>query len=126
LCRYDSDPDYLDYLRDIFDAIEHAQDFVEGVDYDLFITDHKTNFSVVRALEIVGEAAKNILQPIRQQYPEVPWRDLTGMRDKLAHDYSGVNLRVVWNTVVDDLPILKDQIHRIIQAYETEIRDDNS
>jgi uncharacterized protein with HEPN domain len=119
-------PEYFDYLRDIFDAIEHAQYFVEGVDYALFITDDKTNYSVIRALEIVGEAAKSIPQDVRLRYPEILWRDMTGMRDKLAHDYSGVNLEDVGSTVIEDLPILKDQIHGIIQAYETDIHDENS
>jgi uncharacterized protein with HEPN domain len=89
-------------------------------------SDHKTNFSVVRPLGIVGEAAKNIPQSVWQKHPEIPWRYMAGVRKKLAHDYSIVKLRVARNTVVDDLPILKDQIHKIIQAYETGIRDESS
>jgi uncharacterized protein with HEPN domain len=88
--------------------------------------DHKINFSVVRALEIVGEAAKNIPQPVWQKHPEIPRRYMAGMREKFAHDYSVVKLRVARNTVVDDLPVLKDQIHRIIQAHETGICDQSS
>ena len=120
------DSEYLDYLRDILDAIEHAQEFVGGMDYTQFGSDDKTNYSVVRALEIIGEASKNIPQIIRRKYPEIPWRDMAGMRDKLAHEYSGVNLEVVWRTVEEDLPILKSQIQRVIQSSQTEIGEENS
>ena len=84
---------------------------------------HKTKFSVARALEIVDEAAENIPQPVWQKHTEIPWRHMAGIREKLAHDYSVVNLRVVTNTIVDDLNILKDPIHTIIQSYETGNRD---
>ena len=106
--------EFLDYLGDIQEAVAKAQKFVAGMTYEQFAVDEKTTFAVVRCLEIVGEATRKIPAPIRTRYPRVPWREMAGMRDILIHDYFGVNLRVVWNTVQNDLPPLKPQIEQII------------
>ncbi len=84
--------------------------------YDAFAADEKTAFAVVRALEIVGAAARRIPQDVCDRNPEVPWRSMAGIRDKLIHDYTSVNLEIVWKTVMEDLPGLVPQIERIIQA----------
>jgi len=99
--------EYIDYLRDIQSAIEKAESFVEGMEYEVFKSDDKTVFAVLKALEIVGEASKNIPSRVRQKYSEVPWREMTGMRDKLSHDYLGVDLWRVFSTVKEDLPMSK-------------------
>ena len=98
-----SEREYVDYLYDILDAIEKAADFIEGMDFNHFSEDDKTVFAVVRALEIIGEAARKIPPSVRAQYLEIPWREITGMRDKLVHDYFGVDLAVVWKTVKEEL-----------------------
>jgi uncharacterized protein with HEPN domain len=107
---------YLDYLEDILDAIEKATAFIQGMTYEQFAQDAKTVFAVIHALEIVGEATKQIPQSVKNSYPEVPWRQMAGMRDKLIHDYSGVNLAVVWKTVVEDLPKLEPLIRHVLAA----------
>jgi uncharacterized protein with HEPN domain len=107
---------YLDYLEDILDAIEKAMEFIQGMKYEQFAQDAKTVFAVIRALEIVGEATKQIPQSVKDSYPEVPWRQMAGMRDKLIHDYSGVNLAVVWKTVIEDLPKLEPLIRHVLAA----------
>jgi uncharacterized protein with HEPN domain len=70
--------------------------------------------AVVRALEILGEAAKRVPAEVRDKFPGVPWRAMAGIRDKLIHDYVNVNLEVVWKTVTEDLPALAPQIQQII------------
>ncbi len=83
---------------------------------DQFVADDKTIFAVVRALEIVGEAAKRIPQAVRDQHSEIPWREMAGMRNKLTHDYFGVNVEVVWKTVIEDLPDLATKIQAMLIA----------
>lgn len=105
---------YTDYLADILDAVEKAILFTQGMTFDAFAGDEKTIYAVIRALEIVGEATKRIPQAVRQVYPDVPWREMAGMRDKLIHDYVGVNKVVIWKTVCDDLPALRAMMRQII------------
>ena len=105
---------YLDYLEDILDAIEKAEQFIQGMTYEQFAEDAKTVFAVIRALEIIGEATKQLPQSVRGRYPKVPWREMAGIRDKLIHDYFGVNLVVVWKTMIEDLPGLGAAIRRIL------------
>jgi len=107
--------EYVDYLRDILDAMGKAQQFVENLSYEQFAVDDKTVFAVVRALEIVGEATKNIPKPIRKEYPEVPWKDMAGMRDILIHDYFGVDVETVWLTVAEKIPEVKPLIQKMLE-----------
>lgn len=107
--------EFLDYLRDIQEALEKIDEFTRGMNFEAFARDDKTSFAVIRALEIVGEAAKKIPKSVRSRYPVVPWQDMAGMRDKLIHDYFGVDLRVVWKTLQIELPPLKSILDQIIR-----------
>ena len=71
--------------------------------------------AVIRALEVIGEAARNIPKPIRKKYPNIPWDEMTGMRDKLIHDYFGVNLEVVWRTVKEDLSSMTNEVIELMR-----------
>jgi uncharacterized protein with HEPN domain len=107
-----------DYLHDILEAAESAELFTAGIEFDDFVSDRKTVFAVVHALEIIGEATKSIPDAMRQRHPSVPWREMAGMRDKLIHEYSGVNLQRVFETVRTDLPRLRESVACILADEE--------
>ncbi len=102
------DRTYLDYLRDILNATEAALSFVEDVDFAEFSANLRTNFAVVRALEIIGEAANRIPDEVRDRWPQVAWQDVADMRNVLIHAHFGVDLEPVWRTVQEDLSPLRD------------------
>lgn len=107
---------YSDYLQDMLAACLKAIDFITDMSFEKFTTDEKTQFAVIRALEIIGEASKKIPQAFKDQTPEIPWRAIAGMRDKMIHDYMGINQAVVWKTVNEDLPPLIEQLRKTIQT----------
>jgi uncharacterized protein with HEPN domain len=83
------------------------------MDYKSFAKDDKTVYAVIRAVEIIGEAATNIPEEVRAKYPNVPWREVKGMRNKLVHQYFGINMEVVWQTLQEDLPILIEALKKV-------------
>lgn len=103
-----------DYLRDILEYSGKISDFIIGASYEKFSADEKTIWAVIRGLEIIGEAARNVSPELRKKYSSIPWRDITGMRDRLIHDYGSVNLRIVWNAASKELPSLEPQIRQIL------------
>jgi uncharacterized protein with HEPN domain len=107
-----------DYIQDIIDSLDKLVKFVEGMSYDEFEQDDKTVFAVVRALEIIGEAVKNIPDEVRGRYPEIPWKDMAGMRDKLIHSYFGLRLERVWETVQEEIPPLKPLFEQVASDLE--------
>lgn len=108
------------YLKDIFEAIVAVQSFIEGMDFNVFVEDDKTTSAVVRKLQIIGEAAKNVPETIRQKYPQVPWRNMAGMRDRIIHAYFAVDYVVVWDTLKVDIPQLQPIIQQILEDMEKE------
>ena len=87
--------EFLDYIEDILDAMDKAEILLEGVTYEQFAADFRINFAVVRALEIIGEATKRLPMTLRDHYPDVPWREMAGMRDRMIHSYHAVNMQIV-------------------------------
>ncbi|MBE9063807.1 DUF86 domain-containing protein [cf. Phormidesmis sp. LEGE 11477] len=110
--------DIRDYLNDILTHIDLACSFVEGMTFEEFENDDKTMLALTRALEIIGEATKQIPLTIRQQYPRILWKDIAGMRDKIAHVYFGISLEVVWSTIHEDLPKLRPVIQAILDKIQ--------
>lgn len=103
------------YLDDILEAIVKIEEYVAGFTLSRFEEDRKTVDSVIRNFEVIGEASKNIPEEIRGKYPIVPWKEMAGMRDKLIHEYFGINIEVVWETIVKRLPELKISIEKVIK-----------
>lgn len=107
--------DYTLYLKDILAAIDSIERFTAGMDLNTFQADDKTTSAVIRKLEVIGEAVKQIPDEIRQRHAQVPWREMARMRDKLIHFYFGVDDRLVWRTIKERLPQVKSEIQRILQ-----------
>lgn len=99
--------EFLIYLKDIKNAIEAINIFIKGLDFEQFKSDDKTSSAVIRKFEIIGEATKNLPDKIKDKYPQIPWKDIAGMRDKLIHAYSEVDLNLVWQTIQKRLPELQ-------------------
>lgn len=106
------------YLRHILDAISDIEKFVENVTQKAFFENKEKQYAVLRGLEIIGEATKNLSEELRAKHREIPWRDIAGMRNKLIHEYFGVKLELVWRTVTDRLPKLKKKIHKILEEIK--------
>ncbi len=110
--------EYKDYVSDIADSINKIEKFVGNFTFEEFQKDEKTIYAVVRAIEIIGEAIKNIPASVKNKYKEIPWRDAADMRNKLIHEYFGVNLEVVWKTIKEDIPELKEKISELLKELK--------
>lgn len=103
------------YLRHIFDAIERIEEYCRGVSIQKFLKNKMAAAAVVRELEIIGEAARNVSREFRRTNAEIPWEQMTGTRNRLIHEYFGVDLEIVWQTVEQDLPNLKNMIKNLLE-----------
>ena len=105
------------YVADIQESISRIEAYTKGLTFEVFRDDKKTIDAVVRNLEIIGEAVKNIPESIQSLHPDIPWREIMGMRNKITHEYFGVEEETLWKTVTDDLPQFKKQIAALTHTY---------
>src|SRR5208283_4896028 len=105
------------YLKHILDAISDIEKFMQGVSEQEFFGNRDKQYAVLRALEIIGEATKNLSSELKTKSAGIDWKNIAGMRDKLIHAYFGVNLPLVWETVKKDLPKLKKQAQEILENF---------
>ncbi len=110
--------DYKLFIQDVLSAIESISFFIKDMSFEEFNEDDKTSSAVVRKLEIIGEAVKHIPSSLKVEYPEIPWKEIAGLRDRLIHGYFGVDYKLVWETITINLKTLKLGLNRVIDEIE--------
>ncbi len=116
-----SDKDVRVYLLDILNEIENSTSFTGHLrSEEEFSKDRRAAYAVARSLEILGEAAKKVPNAFRNSHPDVAWKEMAGMRDKLIHDYANTRASVIWSTVKNDLPKLKEQLEKLLKETGNE------
>lgn len=108
----------LFFLKDIENSVRKILNYTENIDFETFLSDEKTIDAVERNFEIIGEAVKSLTDDFKNTYPAIPFRQIAGMRDKIIHDYFGVDYEIVWKTIKSKLPEFKSNIEKIIKTIE--------
>ena len=107
------------YIEDILDSIVKIEQYTKDIDQQRFLTDTQIQDSVLRRLEIIGEAVKNVPNSFRDRFPQIPWKNVAGLRDILIHEYFGVNMRRAWKVIKEDLPALKLNLIKVKKELES-------
>lgn len=102
------------FLKHILESIEHIENYMKDLSEDNFLNSDEKQDSVIRRLEILGEAIKNLSEEFRQQHPEIEWNKAMATRNILIHNYFGIDLKIIWDTVTQDLPIFKKKIESLL------------
>ena len=102
------------YLRHILDAIGLIKEYTRGMSENEFLGNSMAHDAVIRQIEIIGEAARNISDEFQEKHPKLPWAKMVGIRNKIIHEYFNINYAIVWDTIKDDLPILEKSIKKIL------------
>lgn len=104
-----------DYFSDILEAMQRIISYTGGLSYEQFMEDRRTQDAVVRNIEVIGEAAKRLSSSLKKQHLTIPWRDMAGMRDKVIHDYFGINYDIVWTVASEEIPKLLPGIAGVLE-----------
>ncbi len=107
--------DFRLYVQDILEAIGRIEQYLEGLTFEQFSKDIKTTDAVIRNFAIIGKAAKNIPVNVKREHPEIAWKRVAGMRDKLIHEYFGVDLQIIWDTSKIDLATSKPLLEQLLK-----------
>jgi uncharacterized protein with HEPN domain len=108
--------DYRDFLNDILVSIDEILEFTKNATFEDFKNNRMMKYSVIRCLEVIGEASSKIPPSVQNKYNQVPWKDIVAMRNKVIHEYFGVDTDILWQTVKEDIPALKPLIQQIIDS----------
>lgn len=103
------------YIEDIKESIRKIEKYTRSVNFDEFSRDEKLIDAVVRNLSVIGEAVINIPKEIKAKNPDIAWNEINGMRNKVIHEYFGIDDEILWETIQEDLPIFKKQIAKLLQ-----------
>ena len=106
------------YCQDILESGAAIQSYVQGMTCEAFVQDRMRYSAVIREFEIIGEAVGKLSEELKSGYPQIPWQDVKDFRNLLAHEYFGVDLEIVWNTIRDDLPMLMDAVQKIVSGIK--------
>ena len=111
--------DYRDYIQDIIDSINDIESFTRDMSFEDFNNDRKTINAVVRSIEVIGEATKNLSKSVRDMNSSIPWKKMSGMRDKMIHEYFGVDIEILWKVAKEDVSSLKPLLENILKSLGT-------
>ena len=108
------------YLKDILDAVRKIENYTENLSYEEFLKDELRQDGVVKNLEVIGEAVKNIPDDLRNKKPDVEWKKIAGLRDILTHEYFGINLEIVWDVIWNKIPGLKMNVIDLLSEIKNQ------
>jgi len=107
-----------EYIRHMLDEIDYILNRISNMDYDSFVRDETLKRAFVRSVEVIGEASKKLPENIKAMQPEIEWRKVSGMRDRLIHDYFGVDYTIVWDVASNKLPDLREKLHDLLKLIQ--------